>query len=400
MKQTLYFRLCLLVVFFSCNSLFAQPPFKLNAGGTTQKGYLTTIPYVDVNSKVIISAEVNGKQCRFIVDTGACTTISKELFDVLHPDVVTTMPVRDAGNSLDSLKLVSLKAIKLGDITFNDIPAFVGKADNAIFNCLKVDGLIGSNLLRSTTIQFGSGTRTVVLTDDSSRLKTDKKNGAKMDLDAVQSNPYIWVTFKSKRAKGRDNVLFDSGLGGFYQLSQKSYIQTFSTVRLFDILAQASGSFSFGFHGAIKSEEHYRLFAPKLEINNASFKNSTIDTGEGHSYLGADLFKYGIVTLDYINKMFYFAPFSKEEIELAEKQWPYTSTYNDGKLVVGIVWDKKWEGKINVGDQIISLDGISYENAQLCELLVKKPVLPGEKGILVLKDSKTAAIKTFEICKE
>ena len=163
MKQLLL-KLCLLIALLSTNTFYAQNIFSANKGGTAQKKYFTTIPYKEVKSKVIIQCLINGKPYNFIVDTGAATTITPALYKELNPEVIARVPVSDQSGIIDSLQIVSLKNVQIGDVTFNDIPAMVVK-ETRIFDCFKVDGLIGSNMLRSTIVQFASQTHTLTITD-------------------------------------------------------------------------------------------------------------------------------------------------------------------------------------------------------------------------------------------
>ena len=396
MKQLLL-KLCLLIALLSTNAFYAQNIFSANKGGTAQKKYFTTIPYKEVKSKVIIQCLINGKPYNFIVDTGAATTITPALYKELNPEVIARVPVSDQSGIIDSLQIVSLKNVQIGDVTFNDIPAMVVK-ETRIFDCFKVDGLIGSNMLRSTIVQFASQTHTLTITDSPKPLNLKRKLSKNMFLDPIQSNPFVKVNITNGKLTGTDELLFDSGMDSFYDLSYKGYKEVFATISLLKVEAQAVGSYSFGMHGLSGEEESYRLLAPELEINGYSFNNvTTVTTHGGSSRIGAELLKYGIVTLDYINKKFYFEPYQKEAKDLAEKSWPFIPTVKNGKVVIGLVWDKAWEGKINQDDLIVAFDGINYENTDVCDALISDHTSLNNKATLVLKDAKTGEIKTFEV---
>ena len=81
--------------------------------------------------------------------------------------------------------------------------------------------------------------------------------------------------------------------------------------------AQATGSFTFGLNGTPADENYYKFTAPQLLINGVAFKDITTETTYGESSrIGADLFKYGLVTLDYKNRAFYFEPYKAGSIDL------------------------------------------------------------------------------------
>ena len=368
----------------------------MNKGGTSQKKYFTTIPYKDVKTKVIVQCHINGKPYNFIVDTGAITTITPALYKELNLQSFTKISISDQSGKLDSMQMVSLNNIKLGNITFNNIPTVVAK-DTQLFECFKVDGFIGSNLLRNSIVQFASQTHTLTITDMPKQLYLKGKGATKMITDPIQSNPFMEIAVLNGEITGTEELLFDSGSDGFYDMSYKNF-KEIATVSKLTIEAQAVGSYSLGIHGLSDEDDNYRVFIPELILNGETFKNVTTMTTHGSSSrIGADLFKYGVVTLDYINKKFYFEPYQKEAKDLAEKSWPFVPTFKDGKIIIGIVWDKAWIGKINKGDLLVSFHGSNYENADICEVMTTVQSWTNKMATIVLKDAVTGAIKQYEV---
>ncbi|MXN91056.1 hypothetical protein GR160_07420 [Flavobacterium sp. Sd200] len=393
-------KICLIVFLLGSFAINAQNIFSANLGGAVQQKYFTTIPYKEVKSKVIVECFINNKPYKFIVDTGAATTITPALYKELNPEIINRVPVSDQSGKIDSLQIVSLQNFKLGDVTFNGIPAMVIKGEQMVFDCFKVDGLIGSNMLRNSAVQFNSQTHMLTITDLPKQLDLKNKFSQKMVTDPVQSNPFITIKIINGKTTGTDQLLFDSGMDSFYDLSYKGFKEVFATISLLKFEAQAIGSYSLGMHGLSEEEESYRLLAPQIEINDYAFNNVTTVTTHGNSSrIGANLFKYGIVTVDYINKKFYFEPFKKEATDLAEKSWPFIPTAKDGKVVVGLVWDKAWAGKINQDDIIVSFDGKTYENTDVCEVMTSNHKSQNNKATLVLKDAKTGSVKQYEIAR-
>ena len=378
----------------------AQNIGSLNQGGTSQKNYFTQIPYTEVKSKVIVACTIQGKPYRFIVDTGAGMSITPKVFNELHPAVLSNVPVSDQAGIVDDLQVVALQNIKLGSVVFDNIPTVVVK-DAAIFECFNVDGLIGSNLLRNSIVQFSSKTHTLTLTDDPKKLALNKKYASAMQLTPVQSNPYIWIALSNGKGKGRDHVLFDSGMDSFYDLSMKAYQTVFKPINLFQLQAEAVGSFTIGLNGAAVDENYYKVTAPQLLLNGVAFIDITTETTYGDSSrIGANLFKHGLVTLDYKNKTFYFEPYKTGAIDLEATDWPFTPTVKNNKLVVGIVWGKLWNNIILPGDEILQFDGKTYEGVDVCSILTSSHKSASQMAKLVLRDVNTGEIKELEVSKE
>jgi len=322
------------------------------------------------------------------------------VFNELHPAVMSKVAVSDQAGIIDDLQIVALQDIKLGSVVFNNIPTVVVK-DATIFDCFGVDGLIGSNLLRNSVVQFSSKTHTLTLTDDPKKLALNKKYASAMQLTPLQSNPYVWIELSNGKIKGRDHVLFDSGMDSFYDLSMNAYQTVFKPIDLFAVQAQATGSFTLGLNGAPVDENYYKVTAPQLLLNGVAFKDITTETTYGDSSrIGANVFKYGLVTLDYKNKAFYFEPYDTGDVNLGVSDWPFTPTVKDNKLVVGIVWGKLWNNIILPGDEILQFDGKTYEGVDVCSILTHSHKSASQMAKLVLRDVNTGEIKELEVSKE
>lgn len=378
----------------------AQKFSTLNEGGTSQKKYFITLPYKEVKNKVIVPVTISGKQYKFIVDTGASTTISKKLFDELNAGVITSLPITDQSGIVDSMEVATLNNIRIGDVTFNNIPSIVLKKEEMLLECFGVDGLIGSNLLRDCIIQFNSKEHTILLTDDKRNLNLKNKYASKMQLTDVQSNPFIHINAISDYVNGKDHVLFDSGMDGFYDLSIDAYKETFEPVKLFNVLSTAKGAFLIGLHGNALNQEIVKVSVPQININKSVFTNVTTITTHGHSSrIGADLFAYGNVTLDYINKKFYFEPYSDGATNLYAKEWPFLPTVHNNKVVVGVVWDRTLDTIINPGDEILSFNNENYQDANICDLIANNN--SGiDTAIIVIKNATTGVVTEHTISKQ
>jgi hypothetical protein len=339
-------------------------PYELNQGGTSQQGYFSPITYDDILGKIIVTAVIHQKTYRFILDTGAPNTISRSLYNLLQPPVVGKIPVADQSGAIDSLQVVSIDSILFGNVLFKNIPTLV--ADNRLlFDCIGVDGFIGSNMLRYSIVRFSSRERTITLTDDIKRFSLRKSKSSDLFLNKSGSNPYIWIRLKN-RQKAKEQLLFDSGDAGFYSLSLGHY-KVLQKWNIFNLKAQGVGNNTMGLHGFAKDTIQYRVGVPELFVCKQKFQNISIQTtSDFNSRLGSKLLEYGVVTLDYRNKKFYFEPFTKE-VDLTERQFPISPSFRNDTLVVGIVWGEKYKELISVGSPIMKINGVDAQNIGPCD---------------------------------
>lgn len=364
---------------------YSQEGFTLNQGGTNQKNYYTEIEYEDIRWAPIINVTINGKTYRFMVDTGAGNTISKKLFDQIKPEVINKIPISDSNNQTDSLRIVILKEITIGNLVFNNIPSAVPK-DSFIFDCLKIDGFIGSNMLRNSIVQFSSKNRKIAITDQPEKLYLHQKQGRDMYLTPSQSRPILTLEFFGK-GSGTIPALFDTGFADFFNLALFHFNAT-QHAEVFNVQAKSRGRNSLGLYGFGNDTTQYRLQVPELHINGIVFKNVNHNTTVGNeSIIGARLLDYGIVTIDYKRRKFYFEPF-ETSFDLSSGWFPITIIPRDNKIWIGMIWDNQLKDKISLDDQILAIDGVDYTNVSTCEIMVKPTIFNGtSQAILTLRNS-------------
>lgn len=372
---------------------FGQTHFSFNEGGSPQKDYFSSIPYENLNEKIIIKVQIKAKTYRFILDTGAPTTISTALSEALQLNVITQIPVLDVHQKKDSLSVVRLSDITIGDVNFTDIPTLVAK-NNPIFECLQVDGFIGSNLLRDVIVQIDATSSRVILTDDPKKLALRSKDASDLFLDQ-QSSPIITIFLKNKK-KAKEQLLIDLGSNAFYELSL-NHFSTFQKYDLFKVLGQSKGSSSLGLFGLADDALQYRLTVPQIEINNTTLLHVNTETmPDPNSLIGSKILHYGVVTIDYKNKKFYFAPFEKGDVDASEKQFPISYVPRNNQLFIGFVWDSQIANRISTGDQIISIDDINYENVSICDMMTQPPIFKGKnRAKLVTQNRQGEKVETI-----
>lgn len=373
--------------------LFGQEIFSFNQGGTAQTNYHLTIPYVNVKEKIIIQVTIGDRERRFIVDTGAPTMIIPELKKELKSEVVKVVPITDANQEKDSLETVCLASISIDSIVFNDIPAVVAKS-SSIFECFEVEGIIGSNLLRNSVVQFDHNDQIIKLVDKPDKLSLSGKQYADLSLDD-QNSPIITIKLKNKR-KVMEEVLFDTGMQGLYDVSLGK-LEALQQYKTFEFIAEGHGSNTFGLLGLAKGATHYKLHLPTMEINGVDLLNITTETVLGNnSSIGSKLLRFGIVTLDYPNQKFYFEPYVDGDIDVDEKQFPLSIVPADDRLFVGIVWDEALSKKINIGDQVIAIDGVNYESISICDYLTSQ-ILEGKDKVMLTTKNELGEIQDTSI---
>jgi hypothetical protein len=184
-----------------------------------------------------------------------------------------------------------------------------------------------------------------------------------MKLSFWQSTPYIKIILRKGAQKAVHNVLFDTGNGGFFNLSLNELNGC-----VVDIIAESEGSFGLGAHGFYKKQKHLLLNIQEFVVNKLTFTDVIVTTTQGmNSGIGIKFLQFGKTTLDYKKKRFYFEPFDNIITnEPFEMPWTVGFTFQNDKMVVGIIWDKQLESQINLGDEVVSINGIDIKSMDFC----------------------------------
>jgi hypothetical protein len=389
MKKVLKFKILNLIIFISYLG-FGQ---EFNSG-TNQKDFYTEFRYEWINEKIIIPVEIEGQIYRFLLDTGAPNLITTNLNKKITTNFKQTIPITDANNKKDSLDLVTIPLIKISGISYFNIPSLVSKTEtNLIFDCFKIDGLIGSNLLRNSIIQILPKEKLIKLTDDKKKLSLKRKNSTEIEFPDIQSTPYVWIELNSNGI-ANDQVYVDTGMSGFYTMAN-GHLEIFQKDDIFKIDAETKGSQGTGLFGSENENTYYQLIVPKIEINKAIFNEITVvTTSDNNSRIGSEILLYGNVTIDFLNKRFYYEPF-ENIVDLREKTFGFIPTIIDDKFVIGLVWADDLKDKIKFGDQILEINGRSLLNSDFCDLITEKNIFKNNEKldlILLQKDGEKKAL--------
>ena len=382
----------LIILVFFATSIFAQ----FHQGKIKQKHYLQVIPYQEIKGWIVVPVTINGKSYNFILDTGAPLVLSDKLFNELNLQVISQINPSDIAGERKEMRLILLPEIDLQGITFLN-------TQGAVFNedfywaewseCLGIDGLIGSNMLRHSVVQFDEQNKQIIIADHIKKLSLQTNEYQKIKLAIKGNNPFVPVILQKGMQTSVRNVLFDTGdANAFFTLSLG---ESGSGV---DIITENEGFFGIGAHRIFRKQKHALLNIPELVVNKMRFNDVIATTTHAReSRIGVKLLQYGKITLDYKKKRFYFEPFNNINTNKpVETPWSINITFQNDKFVVGIIWDKTLESQINIGDEVLSINGIDIQFMSFCEWCMLE-IPENDKRIYELKDINTGEIKTIEI---
>jgi hypothetical protein len=350
------------------SQFFVAQNVDFDKGTILQKKYYEVIQYESVYDKIIIPVTINGKNYRFLLDTGAPNLISNEVMQELNSVSTNNFNISDANNLNQSMQLVVIPKIEIGKLIFEEQIALVFDIKNHnLLSCYNIDGFIGSNLLKNSILKIDKTNQNLVITDQFELLNV-KVKPTKIKLIGSQKAPYIELNFLGKnKEKASDMVLFDTGMDGLYDMSNRAFT-IFENQNIFEVKGKSEGISSIGLFGLGKPSLQKLVLLENAFLNNKSIKNLYADTTDDtNSRIGLEFLNYGNAILDFKKKNFYFE--SKETIIITNKELKFAPTIFDNKLIVGLVWDKNLAEKIKFGDEILSIDTFKINEMKVCEIL-------------------------------
>lgn len=408
-------RLSIVFIFLFVSLLNAQHQYNLNVGKIKQKEYHTTFDFENIRGKIIIDVKINNKIRKFFLDTGAPTSITSEIAAEINCKKIITTTASDANSKEGDVDLIQIPEFSIHGLTFLNSYALKIE-DTSFFECLNVEGIIGSNSLRNSIVEFDFKAKKVTI---SSNIKTfgygEIKPNELFFMDH-QSTPILEIKMKLGYLSLTEELVFDSGDDSFYSIATSNLNQLFSNIKenklpedlqnlkqsdLLGIIASSKGSFSVSLFGNETVNDHYMFKIQDLDFGAAIFDNIIATTTYGsNSRIGSEILKYGKLTLDYKNKKYYFQKYDDlKEINVNHKFNSFNPSYEDNKYIVGIVWDDKIKDRVCVGDEILSVNKIDFSVLTKCQIMTMSfdDSEDEEKLVLKLKDKVTHEIKVVEI---
>jgi len=338
--------------------------------------------------------EIAGKKHKFLFDTGAPVAISKELAAELNAGVIHRDKVVDATGARDSVSVVMLDSIKLGGLSFGQIPAITLFPD--FYKCWGIDGVIGSNLMRNSIVCINSAKHIIIFTDQADKLALKPENSVPLVSNkSQQSDPIIKIKLKNKVIL---DLGFDTGDNSFLRMSEY-LMNSITKAGVYETLAKGYGANTISGLGLQKNAEKYLIKIPVLSIGSAQFTNLITETNKGGiPAIGSKLLDYGIVTLDFIHGRFYFDATNAVN-DLNEKQWPFQPTVMANKLIIGVVWDNS-PNVVKPGEQIIAINDVDYSTINLCDILNNKAILAGKDEATITIKNEDGKVRKIQISKQ
>jgi len=347
----------ILLVFGSCT--LVKTIKLLKKGKVEQASFTKEIPFERRMNLIIIKATINGKEHDFIYDTGALNVITTELAQELHLSVLVKQNVMDSQNTESKLGFTTIPKITIADVNFlNTCAAIADFSKVPELAALKVDGIIGANLMRLATwqIDFQSNKMKMVSSIDSLPVALYVNS---IDFTpALTGTPFIDLKF----GKNADNMyVFDTGSNGDI-ISNTSTFQRFKKKNIIKQYVAGFGNLHLGLSGKGKPDTTYFSVVNDIAIGDVKIKQAKVDFNTS---------KIKTVGLGFTSNYNVILDWKKHKIRLKEQK-PYNNlpfktigfipVLSEGNVVVSFLYQNSDAQKkgMQVGDKILSVNGMKF----------------------------------------
>jgi hypothetical protein len=394
-------KLFLQTILFLCITInsFAQKVDFIH-GTIKQQNFCDTIPFEYVRNKIIISVKVNGVNKRFVFDTGAVLTISEELQNAMKYAKLGSVEVGDVNGKSSDAKIVGVKEMQIGNLTFQDIPSVVMDIKNTYpISCLNCDGIVGSNVFKNCIVAIDINKKVLILSDNLQKIALQNAYQTPISVNKI-GKPYIQIYLDNDiNFEG----LFDSGSDKFMSVSDKIYDKAIKKGAA-TLLNEGFGITSIGINGIAAAEKKNRATVKQVKFGAASITNViTIESDKTKNAIGIQLAEYGTITLDYINKVFYFVPLKQLQDYKNQKTLGFKDIPEKNFYAIGIVWTNTQAEKAGLknGFQILKVNNQDFSTrttADDCSFAMAD-FFKNPKINLTYKDDK-GIVKNVELVEE
>lgn len=354
-------------------------------------------PYQVIANKMVIQVRLNGKLVPMIFDTGGRNSISTALKAEFDAPVVGTMGILDANSNKKQIEVVQLEELGFptGDTLFKN-PRFL-VLDSELFPCIGVQGYIGSDLLQDCTVDIDDQKKEIRITKGGrSSLMSNRQV-----LPFVEDAKGIPIVTVNVGKYDEIRMMFDTGSDAFLSLKNDAY-ERLKVEGLLQIMRTGEGGGSIGVNGRGGAGKQIMVQVPELMIGSFGFANVRARVGNPpETLLGYQSLKYGKVTIDYVNKLFLFSPFSSGTADLthARHNWNLEIYVHDGQYLVATVWGKLI-GQVAVGDVLTHINGKAIKAIPFCESLTSGLPILKENTKLVFTLKTHSGIKNITVIKD
>lgn len=334
---------------------------------------------------VFVPVNIQGIEYNFLLDTGAPLSISKELQHKLKFKKISQRSLTDSDGNKFNVDYVEIDTLTLADVHFLNQSAFVGdfKA-NPLLECLNIDGIVGSNLMRYCNWTINPLEKHIRIFKDT--------------LEEIDSNQTLWpfktdhqydiiVDVEIGRATAH-KVKVDYGSNGYLSLPKKGF-NVLKEYKIIDSLYLNIGRKQSGLAGKAVDYSIENAISDSVKLNNLIVPTSII-RGSMKGLLGTQILNQYVTTIRWDKKMLQLKPINQPKDKITMRDFGL-GVNDSGEIIIQNVIknSEAWQSGLRSNMVVLKLNNLDFENSHTyCDFVNERESI---------KDTINLTYKDFEM---
>lgn len=324
--------------------------------GQLQEANVREVVDVEIlHGLMIVPVRIRGNTYRFLFDSGAPNSISRALQQELDFDIIGRGKIIDSNGGKAKTRYAGIDTLYIGNVPFLNQTAFIGDfKSNASFGCLRIDGIIGSNLIRlcNWKVDFGNSQ----VTFSTSTLADPEKTYASTPFHTdIQYNLLVDIQSGGTTIT---NLTIDYGSNGSL-LVPNNVFAVLKENQVIDRSYTILGSLQSGITGKLDDSPREMAYLDSVRLNNCISLNNQIVTGAS-GLIGTQLLSRSVVIIDWDKQRLLF----EDSIFVQESYADFgfkMGTRNDRLYIQSVIGGSSaYTNGIRPNMQVLELDHLDF----------------------------------------
>jgi hypothetical protein len=270
------------------------------------------IPIELYSDFIVVPTTINGITYHFLLDTGAPTCISEDIFKKLKLEVKDSIKGTDFYGNQKWVKQTTISSLQLKNFEINNRTVSVIKVLQPFKHKKTViDGYLGSDAFNNLIIKIDTKNKQLKISKSLFNMKHEKTISVKFNTFGSQNTPLLLTSYSDGSCQ--DTAIFDTGSRILYEIKMDSYNKLISnnSIKKENIMGTVASqdNYSSGLFGKHNDTTiNYFAKIDSVSIGKIVMHGFPVLTfsNKHYSVIGAQFLKYGIVTFDFKNNLFFF----------------------------------------------------------------------------------------------
>ena len=326
------------------------------------------LPCMVEQGKYIVMLETPAGPRRFVFDTGASrTTVSERFCREAGLTSAGRNTLGDFEGYCQQIATARIPALTIGGTTFGNCPVDV-LPDSSYVWCLGVDGIVGSDLLQHFVVRFSSDTILSLARDYRQFGDLDRRQALR--LRRIDTRPFVSLHAGNGKQRLKLWALFDSGSSGFFDCRYHECLQLLDRGILRRMRRTSGHPGHMGWTNRSSVREAVRGTVPRLEVAGHILPEVPVrETYGSCNKLGSELLSRGEAVIDYPGRRFWLLPRTEQPAPADTPLRNISVAIEDGRLVVGLVWDEALADLVAPGDRFVRLGTLDVSEVDPCSVV-------------------------------